>query len=452
MKKLITLICLYAIPASAQYQSPEGSGFYEPPAGTCVTLERYAEINQMLEANTKALRAQGILPDEDGQQKTTATMFDWPLRQKTGFNYNSIYGISNYVDNNLAFPNQLRDWNCGTRTYDLSSGYNHGGMDIYLWPFDMNMMDAGQAEIIAAADGIILAKEDGNFDKNCAMGTGQWNAVYLKHTDGTVTWYGHMKNGSLTAKAVGAAVTKGEYLGTVGSSGSSTGPHLHFEVHDAGGNVVDPYNGTCNSSPSMWNAQKPYSEPTVNALLTHSGAPQLNPCPQMHNTKIKDTFSAGQTVVYAIYLHDDPLNNTTNFKVKDPSGAVIESWAKTSTVAYTSSYYYWSYTLPANPVIGKWTFEAVYGTKTHVHDFYVLFPTSVNELDKEAVKLYPNPVKDYVKIEGVTAGTQLQVTNVLGQTMFSGPCPASQTLDTHEWPAGMYLLQCNDAVYRICKQ
>ena len=156
-----------------------------------------------------------------------------------------MWSISNYVDHNSAYPNQLQDYNCGTKTYDTSSGYNHQGIDIFTWPFTWKMVDDNSVEIIAAAPGQIIAKGDGQFDRSCGFNNNPWNAVYVRHGDGSVAWYGHMKNGSLTTKNVGDFVNLGEYLGIVGSSGNSTGPHLHFEVYqnDTYTNLIDPYTG-----------------------------------------------------------------------------------------------------------------------------------------------------------------------------------------------------------------
>ena len=110
---------------------------------------------------------------------------------------------------------------------------------MYTWPFSWYKMDHDQVKVVAAADGVIIYKSDGNFDKNCGFNNDNWNAVYVEHADGSVAWYGHLKNGSLSTKAVGESVSSGEYLGIVGSSGSSTGPHLHFEVRKHG-EPVDP--------------------------------------------------------------------------------------------------------------------------------------------------------------------------------------------------------------------
>ena len=64
-------------------------------------------------------------------------------------------------------------------------------------------MDYDQVYVVAAAPGVIVFKQDGNFDRNCGFTGDPWNAVYVQHADGSVAWYGHMKNGSLTPKAVG---------------------------------------------------------------------------------------------------------------------------------------------------------------------------------------------------------------------------------------------------------
>ncbi|MGL5859138.1 MAG: M23 family metallopeptidase [Angustibacter sp.] len=61
--------------------------------------------------------------------------------------------------------------------------------------------------------------------------------VEIRHWDGTVSWYCHL---SRIDVGLGQDVTPGQKIGEVGNSGSSTGPHLHLEVHPDGGEAVDP--------------------------------------------------------------------------------------------------------------------------------------------------------------------------------------------------------------------
>jgi murein DD-endopeptidase MepM/ murein hydrolase activator NlpD len=65
---------------------------------------------------------------------------------------------------------------------------------------------------------------------------GYGNAVEVDHGNGLVTLYGHAAE-LLVSK--GEFVQPGQEIATVGSSGRSTGPHLHFEVR-VGGRAVDP--------------------------------------------------------------------------------------------------------------------------------------------------------------------------------------------------------------------
>jgi murein DD-endopeptidase MepM/ murein hydrolase activator NlpD len=82
--------------------------------------------------------------------------------------------------------------------------------------------------IYATADGVV--KVAGN------TGNGYGNHVVINHGYGYQTLYGHMVR--IKAK-VGQAVKRGEIIGWVGSTGKSTGPHCHYEVHK-GGNRIDP--------------------------------------------------------------------------------------------------------------------------------------------------------------------------------------------------------------------
>ncbi|HBM98381.1 MAG TPA: hypothetical protein DD413_03045 [Ruminococcus sp.] len=100
------------------------------------------------------------------------------------------------------------------RTSDFGSrwGRLHGGLDI---------ADGGvYGQPIVAADSgtVILA---GN------QGDGYGNYVIIDHGNGYKTLYGHM---SSVAAYTGQQVAQGEVIGYVGSTGNSTGPHLHFEI------------------------------------------------------------------------------------------------------------------------------------------------------------------------------------------------------------------------------
>jgi len=72
----------------------------------------------------------------------------------------------------------------------------------------------------------IYAVADGKITRsNFANGYG--NFIIIRHNNGIVTAYGHLNNSNVEK---GQLVKKGDVIGYVGSTGRSTGPHLHFEV------------------------------------------------------------------------------------------------------------------------------------------------------------------------------------------------------------------------------
>lgn len=173
----------------------------------------------------------------------------------------------------------LQDWNCSTLTYG-----GHGGSDFGVGGFPG--MDAGR-DITAAAAGTVIYIEDGWADRcttgDCAGGGGFGNWVRIRHADGKETSYGHMKQWSV-AVAVNDVVACGDHLGQVGSSGRSTGPHLHFDPRE-GGVKDDPFGGACSHAYSLWVSQGAHG--ALPSLTCDGGSP--TPL-----TVVADNIAAGQ--------------------------------------------------------------------------------------------------------------------------------------------------------------
>lgn len=101
-------------------------------------------------------------------------------------------------------------------------GTNHNGLDI-------SGSDVYGADIVASDGGtVILAQEDNS-------GYGRY--VIIDHGNGYQTLYGHCSELCVSA---GDKVSAGQKIAEVGSTGYSTGPHLHFEIID-NGTKIDPY-------------------------------------------------------------------------------------------------------------------------------------------------------------------------------------------------------------------
>lgn len=103
-------------------------------------------------------------------------------------------------------------------------GTRHNGIDI-------SSGDAYGKPIVASDGGTVTVVDQD------AWGGGYGIHCYIQHTNGYVTRYGHM---SKRVVKVGEKVSKGQVIGYIGSTGDSTGPHLHFEIRDSGGNILDP--------------------------------------------------------------------------------------------------------------------------------------------------------------------------------------------------------------------
>ena len=119
--------------------------------------------------------------------------------------------------------------------YKLSSKYGYRWHPVYgTWRLhtgiDISSSGIYGAKIVAADDGVVSLS---------GWNGGYGNCVVIKHNNGYSTLYAHMKSASPLRK--GQSVRKGDTVGYVGSTGTSTGPHLHFEIM-YNGNYQNPMN------------------------------------------------------------------------------------------------------------------------------------------------------------------------------------------------------------------
>lgn len=128
----------------------------------------------------------------------------------------------------------------GTRETRTPVSTSSGGSGDYFWPVDGGYISAYQGDgrghkgiDIAAPYGTpIYAAESGTvIETGSGWNGGYGNCVRISHDDGNVTVYAHQ---SSIAIKNGDYVVKGQIIGYVGSTGDSTGNHLHFEVRSNG--------------------------------------------------------------------------------------------------------------------------------------------------------------------------------------------------------------------------
>ena len=328
---------------------------------SCLSKQDRIVIWNEIKQNLKSLRDQNITAE-----KKQSVSFIWPLKKDSALMFNNYFGISNFVDQDTT-AGLILDYNCLGRSYD-----GHKGTDIFTWPFPWYLYDNDYIDVIAAEDGVIINKHDGHDDDHCpsTMG-GNWNAVYIEHNDGSIVWYGHLKTNSLTSKSIGQTVTKGEYLGKVASSGYSSGPHLHLEIHDNNWNLIDPFQGPCNgfNSNSWWTNQRDYREPMLNALLTHHGKP-IHGCPGVNEEpKLSNYFNIGDSIYFASYFSDREDGDPAEYRIIDPNGNIWDSWNHTASTTFNASWYYWKRLLPVDGPFGTWMYEVDFKGNSYTHYF-----------------------------------------------------------------------------------
>ncbi|PWW08302.1 murein DD-endopeptidase MepM/ murein hydrolase activator NlpD [Paenibacillus cellulosilyticus] len=129
-----------------------------------------------------------------------------------------------YTGGKLAVP--LKD------SYRISSGFGYRIHPIY----HTKKLHAGID--MAAPEGTSIYAAEGGVVITAGWTSGYGNTVILDHGNGLWTLYGHIRNGGIKVK-VGDSVKRGEKIAEVGSTGNSTGNHLHFEVR-VNGTPKDP--------------------------------------------------------------------------------------------------------------------------------------------------------------------------------------------------------------------
>lgn len=171
-----------------------------PASAATVKKDAFENASQTL---TTSVETFGPTATREQFQVITFTPVQWPLAPTTD------------ISSGFGWRVAPCSWGCSS---------DHKGVDF----------DPGYgASIHVVADGVVVeSSSDG--------GLGQH--LIIKHDiDGKMveTVYGHMIYGSNTV-GVGDKVKMGEVIGHVGSTGASTGPHLHFEVRPGGGDAIEP--------------------------------------------------------------------------------------------------------------------------------------------------------------------------------------------------------------------
>lgn len=196
-------------------------------------LENFGALNDYISnvyekyKNGDASSFQVILKEEeqaDGTFKISTEIYNDGLIHSTesGYTFPFAQGVSAPITSHVGLRNAPT---AGAST-------NHKGTDIGV---------SYGTEIHAIYGGTVI-----NAGRSDAGGFGNW--VRIRQDDGNVVSYGHVSKSNYFN--VGDRVEAGDVIANVGSEGISTGPHLHLEIHDANGNLLDSENYFADCWPS----------------------------------------------------------------------------------------------------------------------------------------------------------------------------------------------------------
>lgn len=207
-----------------------------------INLKR-AEYEQLLADNqaslellySKSADAKSIIDENhaalEGIDDEISAYYEEQRRQQEQANQNSSSSSGGSSNTNYPSSSSGYTWPC-PGFYYLSSewnedrgSYNHGAIDIagsgIMW-----------SDVVAAASGTVIFVSNTcthNYGKNysCGCGGGYGNYIMIDHGNGKSTVYAHLSSVTVSS---GQQVSAGQVIGYVGSTGESTGPHLHFET------------------------------------------------------------------------------------------------------------------------------------------------------------------------------------------------------------------------------
>lgn len=245
-------------------------------------------------------------------------------------------------------PGFLRDYRGGKFTYDTPD-FGHDALDIGL--ADFSAADEGMP-VLAAADGIVEAVNDGAFDRNKGFTYPGPPANYVIINLGN-DWrakYWHLRRDSVSVK-VGDSIAAGDFLGWTGSSGFSTGPHVHFELtykNHPVETMLDPA--------TFWVTPPQY--PADYRHVIKSGFSSSAPTASEWAEQPQDirTFKPGNRLSFWVVAGALMPGDTRTVRLQRPDGSLfLDQTSNPGSTFFQVSQWAYTVTLPTSNAVGTWT-------------------------------------------------------------------------------------------------
>lgn len=353
-----------------------GGGHVKSPPGNCISPDQQSHIQKAIEEPIHRQESARKPLQPFGAE----TLQKYLLYPHAGF-FGSGMLVSNFVD--LDPSNSLLDFSCSERTYN-----GHLGVDTGINSFAEQ--DIG-VPVFAPLDGIVIAAHDGEADRNTVWNGQPANFVFVDHGDSHISWYFHLRKNSISV-SVGDLVKVGQQIGEVGSSGISSGPHLHFETRLGTRSVVEPFAGPCNSEESLWQNQPSLHDLTtiVDFTLTNQDLNEWQGYP--FDTTRTGTFLIGDQVFFWLRIADLPADSDWRVRFIKPDGqehfdSGNHGFEGGNNPQYGSSWWWWSWDVNLDEV-GTWNVEHLVNDEVLIKAPFDVVPSA-----GEVANHPPNPIQ-----------------------------------------------------------
>lgn len=309
----------------------------QPPSGDALTPAQGPKAEPAATAETPASPTQPLSIATASGQPTDET---GPLR--LGMPIDCVVGrnclIQAFVDTDPG-PG-FADYRCGSLSFERNQGTQIRLPDQAAMHAGVNVLAVAPGEVLRVRDG--LPDIDYRLIGREALGkSALGNVVLLRHRDGYITAYGHLKQGSIKV-AEGDRVGPGQILGQVGLSGVSEYPHLHFEVR-LNREVIDPFTGQvqgagcgeAETAEPVWTsaALKQLSYHPTAVLRIGFAETDLNEAAVEYGL-LKDTRSTvgdAADLILHVSVSGSRTGDTARLEIFGPSGNALASTSSTLT-------------------------------------------------------------------------------------------------------------------------
>ena len=219
-----------------QMEKDKGQLFTEK----CSFSAKQAELNDLMSKHEKALgllneekeKEQSSIDENDAAYKEIQNQIDeYYKEQARKRTVSKLSNNSNNLNNVRVIPSGKRYAWPVPGFSRISSPFMEKRGNSYHKGIDIAGGGIQGADVVAADDGKVMFSFNGcvhNYGKSrsCGCGGGYGNYIFIDHGGSRCTVYGHL---SVVFVKSGQFVKKGQVIGKAGSTGHSTGPHLHFE-------------------------------------------------------------------------------------------------------------------------------------------------------------------------------------------------------------------------------